>query len=79
MDLMPVPILVLDCSVCDDLFLVETNSRVATITATTEYVSNSQYWFVVTFDVGTTLFTPSFTFSIRINPAYSEHFSEADM
>ena len=79
MDIMPIPILVLDCSICDDLLLVETNSRVATVTATTSYVTNSQYWFAITFNVGTTLFTPSFTFSIRINPTYAQYFSEADM
>jgi hypothetical protein len=79
MSLMPTAILADSCTICNNLLSVQVASTYATITATTEYVANSQYWFVITFNFGATAFIPDFQFIIQINPTYASYFSSADM
>lgn len=79
LSLMPTSILALNCNICNNLFTVNTVSNFATITNTVEYVANSQYWFVITFDFGSVPFIPTFQFTVQINPTYASYFSAADM
>lgn len=79
LSLMPIAILADGCKICDNLLKVQALSSFATITATTEYVANSQYWFVVSFSFGSASFIPTFQFTIQIDPQYASYFSSADM
>ena len=42
-------------------------------------MTNSQYWFVITFDFGTAAFIPDFQFTVRINPIHALYFTSSDM
>jgi hypothetical protein len=77
--LMPTSILANNCDICSSLLAVQVTSSFATISATAEFVANSQYWFVVTFTLASAPFFPNFQFSLQINPQYAAYFSPADM
>ena len=79
MALMPTGILALDCSICNDLLVVTVDNAVATPSVSVEYVLNSQYWFVITFSFSNFAFIPSFDFTVRLNTAYGNYFSNAQM
>jgi hypothetical protein len=79
MNLMPTAILANNCDICSDLFLVNVVSTYAGVTTYVEYVLNSQYWFVLTFDFTGAAFIPSFQFTVQINPIHANFFNSADM
>lgn len=79
MSLMPTAILAKNCDICNKLLTVQVVSAFSSITTTVEYVANSQYWFVVSFNFGAVPFIPNFQFTIQINPQYATNFSSADM
>jgi len=76
---LPVNILVQNCSICNNLFLVNIVSPGVTITYTTQYVLNSQYWFIIVFNYGAVGIVPEFNYTVRINPIHSSYFNAADM
>ena len=67
-DVLPATILSLDCSICNTLLQVSINSPFAAVTFTIQYVKNSQYWFVVSFNFNNVAFIPNFSFEISIDP-----------
>ena len=79
MSLLPTGILSAGCTICNNLFTVTTNSQFATITTTQQYVSNTQYWFLITFDFTAASSVPTFEFTIKINPVQASFFTAADM
>jgi hypothetical protein len=79
MSLMPSAILANGCSICNDLFQINVNSQFTAITVTQEYITNTQYWFVVTFAFPSASFVPNFEYTIRINPTHANFFTSADM
>lgn len=79
MSLMPTAILANGCDICSDLLLVNVASGFADPAITVEFVTNSQYWFLITFDFAGSSFIPSFQFVIQINPIYANYFSAIDM
>lgn len=60
MSLMPTAILTNNCDICNNLLKINIVSTFATITYTLEYITNSQYWFLITFNFGGVAFIPSF-------------------
>jgi hypothetical protein len=79
LSLMPTSILSNNCNICNSLLTVQVVSSFATITTTTEYVANSQYWFVISFNFGAIAFIPNFQFTVQLNPVYAASFSSTDM
>lgn len=79
LSLMPTAIVANGCDICSSLLTVQPSSSFATITATTEFVANSQYWFVIKFSLPAVPFVPSFKFTIQINTQYARYFSAEDM
>jgi len=65
---MPSALLANGCQSCNDLLYVKYNSTYqVTVNIYSEYVANSQYWFVVYFDFTKSGYFPSFNFTISIN------------
>jgi hypothetical protein len=60
MSLMPTGILSAGCTICNNLFTVTTNSQFATITTAQQYLSNTQFWFLITFDFTGSSTVPTF-------------------
>lgn len=79
LSLMPTSIVANGCDICKSLLTVQASSSFATITAATDFVTNSQYWFVVKFTLPAVPFIPSFKFTIQIDPQYAKYFSSEDM
>jgi hypothetical protein len=79
MSLMPTAILAGGCVICDSLLLVNMVSTFTAATSSVQYVANSQYWFLVTFDFTGASFIPTFQFTVQINPIYASYFTSADM
>lgn len=79
MSLMPTQILADGCAICDNLLLVKIVSSFASATASVSYVTDSQYWFLITFDFTGAAFIPTFQFTVQINPIHANYFTAADM
>jgi hypothetical protein len=79
MSLMPTQILADGCTICDQLLLVKIVSSFPSATASVSFVTNSQYWFLITFDFTGADFIPTFQFTVQINPIYATYFTSADM
>jgi hypothetical protein len=61
MSSMPIPILVANCSICNDLFVIRAITSIGTNPPfTVQYIPYSQYWFVITFSFPGTSFIPTF-------------------
>lgn len=76
---MPNLILADGCTICDKLLTVQISSSFIKVTTSIQYITNSQYWFLITFNLGAVSFTPYFQFTIQFNPTYSSYFSVTDM
>jgi len=79
MSLMPSQILADNCAICDTLLRVNIVSSFSSASATVSYITNSQYWFLITFDFTGAAFIPTFQFTVQINPIHANYFSSADM
>jgi hypothetical protein len=79
LSLMPTDILANGCSICDSLLLVNIVSTYSAATASVSYITNSQYWFLITFDFSGAAFIPTFQFTVQIDPLYASSFTSADM
>jgi len=79
LSIMPTAILTDNCNICNDLLLVNYVSTYSAVNINTEYVINSQYWFIIYFDFNGASFIPSFQFTVQINPLYAQYFNAADM
>ena len=79
LNFIPSGILISNCAICDDLLLVEIVSSVTNIQSKIEYVKNSQYNFIISFNLGAVAFIPGFQFRIRIKNTYTGYFTTADM
>ncbi len=79
MDLMPTGIIATSCSVCNTMFQIDINSQFSGITTTQTFITNTQYWFVITFNFPTATFVPTFEFTVRINPTLASYFTSLDM
>ena len=79
LSLMPTAILADGCSICNQLFTVNVASSFAAVTTSIEYITSSQYWFLITFNFAGASFIPSFQFTVQINPIYANYFSAVDM
>lgn len=79
MSLMPTQILADGCTICDELLLVKVVSSYASATASVSFVTNSQYWFLITFDFTGAPFIPNFQFTVQINPIHANYFTAPDM
>jgi len=77
--LLPTAILSGGCSICNNLFTINVNSQFATITTAQQYISNTQYWFVITFSFPGASTVPTFQYTIAINPTQASYFTSADM
>ncbi len=66
-------------TILNNLFVVNINSMFAAITYTQQFIPNTQYWFVITFNFGAAQTIPSFQFTVRINPIYASYFTNIDM
>ena len=79
MNLMPTVILSTGCAICNNLFLITTNSKFSTISYTQQFLNNSQYWFIISFNFPDANSIPTFEFTIRINPIHANFFTLGDM
>ena len=79
MNLMPTVILSTGCAICNNLFLITTNSKFSTISYTQQFLNNSQYWFIISFSFPDANSIPTFEFTIRINPIHANFFTLGDM
>ncbi len=79
MSQMPTGILANGCNICNNLLLIKTVSSFSNVVATTEYIVDSQYWFLTTFTFPNAGFIPDFQFTVQINPIYANFFSSADL
>jgi hypothetical protein len=78
MALMPSAILATGCSICNSLFLINVNTKYASIITDQTYVNSTQFWFIVVFNFSGSSFVPDFQFTIQINPNYASFFSAQD-
>ena len=44
-----------------------------------EFVTDSQYWFVINFDFSSLSMIPTFEFTVQINPIHARYFTPVDM
>ncbi len=79
MSQMPTGILANGCDICNNLLLINTVSSFSNVVATTEYILDSQYWFLTTFTFPSATFIPDFQFTVQINPIYANYFTSADL
>lgn len=79
MSLMPTSIIAAGCSICNSMFTIDVNSQFTGITTTQTFITNTQYWFVITFNFPTATFVPTFEFTIKINPIHATYFTAQDM
>jgi len=79
MTLMPTAILSTGCTICNNLFLITANSKFSTITFTQQFLSSSQYWFIISFVFPDASSIPTFEYTIRINPIHANFFTLTDM
>jgi len=79
MSLIPTAILSTGCTICNNLFLITVNSRFTTITVTQQFLNNSQYWFIISFNFSDAASIPTFEYTIRINPIHANFFTITDM
>ena len=76
---MPTAILSAGCTICNDLLMVQAISSTVQPSISIEFVTNSLYWFLITFDFGPVPFIPDFQFTVRINPRHALYFNPEDM
>jgi len=76
---LPAYFLANNCAGCSDLFLVNVIPNNLGITYSVEYVQYSQYWFVISFNYGSSGITPQFQFKVQLNFKYATYFTPADM
>ena len=79
---MPTPVLTAGCAACNNLFKVDVNSLFVGITVTQQFITDSQYWFIISFSFPTSgTVIPTFEFTVKIDPAhtYAQHFTSQDL
>lgn len=76
---LPTYFLSANCQDCADLFTVLMIPNNLGISYSIQYVLNSQYWFVLVFNYGSSGITPTFEFKVQLNFKYATYFTSADM
>ena len=76
---MPTTILANGCNVCNNLLTITVNSLFTGITVTQQYISNSQYWFIISFTFTSASAVPTFEFTVSLNQNYANDFTSQDM
>lgn len=71
---MPAAIKLTNCDVCYNLFLVNVTIPGVSVSRLVDYIVDSQYWFVITFDYGAAE-ARAFNFTVQIDPTYKGLFT----
>ncbi len=67
------------CTQCSNLLRVSVLSSPIIPIVTVNYISSTQYKFVINFDFNRILGSFVFNFTVKLNPSFSSYFTQADM